>query len=166
MALIDVSTRKHPNTFAIVDDADLEFFSQWKWHVVDRVGGSRYVERSCKSGGKKMHIFLHREILGLKKGDGVYGDHIDGNTLNNSRSNLRRCALAQNIANAKKHGTDNTSEFKGVCWDRARAKWVAQIKIHRRHIFLGRFYVEVDAARAYDAAAKLHFGEFARLNFP
>lgn len=89
-------------------------------------------------------------------------DHINGNGLDNRRANLRRASRQQNAANGVKKGT--TSSMKGVCWDQARKKWKAQIKINYRTHFLGRFNSEMSAGVAYDAAAVAAFGEFARIN--
>jgi hypothetical protein len=91
-------------------------------------------------------------------------DHINGNGLDNRRCNLRPVTSQQNRANQRK--TRGTSQFKGVYLRRRERNWEAAIKVNRRRIYLGTFSSEVEAARAYDAAARHHFGEFAALNFP
>jgi hypothetical protein len=92
-------------------------------------------------------------------------DHIDGNTSNNRLSNLRGATYAENNRNVRS-ADGSTSEYLGVFWSKSESRWVAAIKPQRRKITLGRFKDECDAARAYDAAARVHFGTFARLNFP
>lgn len=159
MALIDVSTKKHQNTFAIVDDSDFEWLSQWDWHVFENHGHLRV----CRSiGGQKGYVQMHREIMGLKKGDGRQCDHKNGNSLDNQRLNLRECNSQQNKANSAKGR--GKSKYKGVIV--SGSKFRARIVVNYRLLHIGYFDAEDAAGRAYDTAAKQHFGEFARLNFP
>jgi len=90
-------------------------------------------------------------------------DHINQNKLNNRRNNLRVCSRSENGANRSIPKT-NTSGYKGVY--RIKNKWMAQIGIKNKSIYLGCFDEKVDAAIAYDTAATKAFGAFARLNFP
>ncbi len=115
---------------------------------------------------------LHRLILGLEKGDERIGDHKNGDTLDNRRSNLRITDMEGNARN-KLSPNQLAGRFKGIYWSRASEKWVAQIRAgekceggRRKRLNLGHFAEAEDAARAYDAAAWEHFGEFAKLNFP
>lgn len=149
--------------FALVDDSDYEFLSQWKWYA-NKLHGNFYAMRGIKKGGKQFIILMHRQILGLEKEDKRQGDHKDHNTLDNRRSNLRICTNQQNLMNMKSH-QNTTSRFKGVSWVKSRKKWVAQITINGTVKFLGRFTEEKEAAEAYDEVAKKHFEEFACLNF-
>jgi len=89
-------------------------------------------------------------------------DHIDGNKLNNRRSNLRVATRSQNSAN--RGPTGGTSKFKGVRYCKDKGRYRAEIQADGRYIHLGYFDVEVDAARAYDQAAVTHYGEFAYTN--
>jgi AP2 domain/HNH endonuclease len=142
--------------FAIVDDADFEQLSQHKWNA-QRNGHTFYAFRT----GKRT-IYLHRQLMGALPGQQV--DHRDTDGLNNQRDNLRLCSAGENRRNMRK--TRGSSKFKGVSWDKVKAKWTAIIyRDYKKHP-LGRFDNEEDAARAYDAKAKELFGEFARLNFP
>lgn len=108
--------------------------------------------------------YMHRLILGLVPGDGQRVDHRDLNGLNNVRSNLRLCTSSQNLANGPRR-VDNTSGYRGVGWDRQHRRWVAKIQVRGRTMNLGLFRSPEQAALAYDAAAREHFGEFARPNF-
>lgn len=105
---------------------------------------------------------MHKMIL-----PGVEVDHIDGNPLNNRRSNLRPATRTQNQRNRRKQRKPVTSRYKGVCLNRKTGKWIAYINPGGgKTIYLGSHRVEEDAARAYDEAARRHHGAFARLNFP
>jgi len=88
-------------------------------------------------------------------------DHIDGNFHNNRFSNLRLATRRQNQCNQKIRA-DNTSGAKGVTWDKNRSKWLAQIQVEGKHLFLGRYKTKEEACDAYQKAAHRHHGEFAR----
>lgn len=149
---------------ALVDDGDFERASQFSWHAM-LIKGAFYASTTVREKGsrKSRHLFLHRFILG---GDSKSIDHIDGNGLNNQRSNLRPCTIQQNSFN--KRGQKHSSVFKGVSWDRKARKWRAAIETsidsQRKIFWLGNFYDEYLAAIAYDLSAIRLFGSFARTN--
>lgn len=91
-------------------------------------------------------------------------DHEDGNRLNNTRSNLRKCTSQQN--NANRSGKQGTSRYKGVSMDSSRNKWISSIQINNKTKHIGRFDDEIEAAKAYDKESFAYYGEFAKLNFP
>lgn len=105
--------------------------------------------------------FVHGEL----PSDASVVDHINGITLDNRICNLRLATTSQNHMNkrAKRNGT---SPFKGVTRLVDTALWQAHIRVNGKQKNLGKYLRQEDAARAYDAAARAHFGEFARLNFP
>ena len=106
---------------------------------------------------------MHRVIM--TPPDQMFVDHIDHNGLNNTRSNLRLCTLAQNNCNSTSRRT-STSKYKGVSWKKVSKKWAASTQSMGKIYHLGYFTDEIAAARAYDKkAAELH-GQFACLNFP
>ncbi len=135
-----------------------------KWYAAGRTCGfyaARGVRIEC--GGRKEIVYLHRLIVGAAPGLEV--DHINGDALDNRRSNLRVCTRAENARNlAKRPG--GSSRFKGVSRAKADRVWRAFIRVDGRQISLVSFRVEREAARAYDDAAIREFGEFARTNFP
>jgi len=148
---------------AIVDNEDFEWLSRWKWHKSSVPGRFNfYAKRSKRIGGRVVSVYMHRE-LALVLGIPIV-DHHDGDGLNNRRSNLRPSTAAQNSENSRKH-TAASSRFKGVYWHTSTGKWRATIRPGSYQKHLGYFVDEVAAARAYDAAALVQFGEFACLNF-
>jgi hypothetical protein len=119
-----------------------------------------YGARTDYSGPKSRSISMHREIMDAPPGLEV--DHIDGNGLNNRRSNLRVVTRAQNAWNRRK-ASYNKSGFKGVTLDKPTGKWRAQITLNRKQRFLGHYDTIAEAAAVYaKASAELH-GEFGRV---
>jgi hypothetical protein len=144
---------------ALVDDVDYDFVNQWKWYASPSKNGRWYAVRMpthCKM--EKMHRLI------MNCPDGMTVDHINGDGLDNRRSNLRVCTEAENNRNRGKN-INNTSGYKGVHVT-PYGKYAAAITAHGKQIRLGNFSTPEDAARAYDKAAKQHHGEFAWLNFP
>jgi len=140
--------------FTKVDDADFESLSQTKWCIT-----AGYA--SCRCSGKI--IYLHRLLCNTPKG--VETDHINGDKLDNQRVNLRTCTHAQNARSQNKQ-VCNTSGYKGVVrLPYAHTKWEAKITVNKKCIHLGHFVEILDAARAYDVAARKYFGAFAKTNF-
>jgi hypothetical protein len=146
--------------YAIVDEEDYDRVMQYKWtfHRYRRTE-ILYVQGRIPGYG---NMFLHRFIL--LPAPGMQVDHIDGNPQDNRRSNSRICTNAQNSMNSRK-AKNKTSVFKGVSWNKQSRKWRATIAPKGGQIHLGLFDDPVLAAKAYDKAARLHFGEFAKLNF-
>jgi hypothetical protein len=154
------------NIFAIVDDEDYYWLSQWNWNAVS-IKNKLYVKRSKKKGilksGIKYEVFLHRVIMKCTDSNLVV-DHIDNNPLNNQKSNLRICTKAENNRNTSSH-KDSSSKYLGVTYDKARKKWNAQLMVNGKRVLTKRYTTEIEAAHAYDTAAKLHVGQYANLNF-
>lgn len=145
---------------AIVEDEDFENVAGHKW-TLQRGRRTLYAYRFEKANGKKIKTYLHRELMGAKKGESV--DHIDGDGLNCVKSNMRKCSAQQNSFNQGPRG--GSSKFKGVSLSKKRGAWEAYIHIGYQKKRLGHFVAETQAAAAYDAAARLFFGKFAQVNF-
>lgn len=145
---------------ALLDDLDYERLIGTGLGRGWYLGSNNYVTK----GWKGVMISLHRLIMGFPDAD---VDHIDGDRLNNQRSNLRLATDQTNAWNVAKH-RDGNSQFKGVHRHKGRGhkRWVAQICIERKQRNIGYFMTERQAAMAYDIYASLAFGEYARLNFP
>ena len=143
--------------FAIVDAEDFDQLSQYKWQA-KKDKTTFYAVRSEKGTTIKMH----RQILNAPKG--LCCDHKNHNGLDNRRSNLRLCTNAQNQYNQRPRNS-GSSRYKGVCRQRGRKRWQAEIGFEGRLIHIGCYDYEIDAAIAYDDMAVELFGEFACLNF-
>ena len=145
---------------ATLDDEDFKFINKFNWCIRTNRGGHYYAV--SKIGGKI--VYMHRLIMNAKLGEAI--DHIDGNGLNNTRSNMRLATQSQNKMNSIK-SRRNTSGFKGVsyCHDKHRNRpWRALIRFSNRLIHLGHFETSEEAAIAYNRAALKYFGEFAKTN--
>ncbi len=142
--------------FAIVDADDYNRLARHKWYCIGS-GGYLYAKRS---EGNRM-IKMHRDILAPPPG--LYVDHKNHNTLDNRKSNLRVCTPAQNCFN-RIPSERGTSRYKGVFWSSDKKRWAAIIGFKGKHIHIGYFDYELDAAIAYDDRAAELFGEFAALN--
>lgn len=136
--------------YTIIDDEDYDRVSRYNWSY--NSGYARCLSRN---------IYLHRLILNPPNDKQI--DHINHNTLDNRKNNLRICSGAENCKNTNSH-KDSVSRFKGVCFDKQTKKWQSQIYINGYQVKIGRFDNEIDAARAYDDLASEHFGEFAKFN--
>ena len=95
----------------------------------------------------------------------LFRSHVCGNPSCVRPDHLRLASHAENTRYRRNH-RNNTSGFRGVSFHRAGDKWQAQIRVDGRLTHIGYFATAEDAARAYDDAARKHYGEFARLNFP
>lgn len=147
--------------FAQVDDEDYDFLNQWKWYAKSS-RGKIYAAKNVQSVKGQRQLFMHRLVMKVNELK-TEVDHIDGDGLNNKKINLRTCTRSENCRNRKPYGS---SPYLGVSWYgfNNKNKWSATIKINGRQKCLGYFSVEAEAAIAYNKAASLHHGEFARLN--
>lgn len=123
----------------------------------------------CMSNGyvcgtvNKILVSLHRYIMNYTGEDIV--DHINNNTLDNRKCNLRIITPAQNAMN-KKSSRNSTSKYIGVSWCKNRKKWQSYITINNKSIQLGRFNNEIEAAKIRDIATLKYYCEYGNLNFP
>ena len=150
--------------YAIVDPDDYRRLSKVKWFAA-KGGHSFYAARGQWSGKlkKRLTIMMHRVILNVPEGFVV--DHINHNALDNRKANLRPATQADNARNARYPKINTSSRYRGVWYNKQTGKWRATIVVNRKRKQIGYFHNEVDAAKAYDRAARKFHGEFAVLNF-
>lgn len=140
---------------AVIDDQDFDWLNRWKWHASFN-GGLPY----AKSQRNNRRISMHRLITGATSDQIV--DHKNRDSLDNRRCNLRIVTSSQNMANRRKN---SRSKYKGIWFDRQRRRWRAAIEFNGKRYSLGRFKEPVQAALAYDQAARKIHGSFACVNF-
>lgn len=157
MKEIDLHSVKYPGMVALVDDEAYDMVSKFRWYP-DNQRGTFYARRHTRKGECGQMSRLVCPVT-----DGKFVDHINRNTLDNRRENLRECTKAENCRNAAKY--QGANRFKGVYFNKESGRHMARIMLAGKRVFLGLFESDVDAAKAYDVAAvKLH-GAFARPNF-
>jgi len=139
----------------IIDKKDWSLIKNYKWHVQATRDGRYYAVASPKF---RVRVSMAQLVLGPRPKNMVV-DHINGNRLDNRRSNLRYCTRKQNNRNVGKKGV---GKFKGATLQNGR--WRARIMVNGKAIHLGYFDTDCSAAGAYDRAAVKYFGKFARLN--
>ncbi|MFA5934997.1 MAG: AP2 domain-containing protein [Candidatus Paceibacterota bacterium] len=144
---------------ALVDDEDFKRLNRYKWYAA-KMGDTFYALRAIIVNKKQI---IHRMHWSIMKGKGV--DHIYHNGLDNQKDNLRFCTKSQNGMN-RKPNRNSKSPYKGAQWDKVQNKWRCAIVVNKKSIYLGVYVNDIDAAKAYDKAAKKYFGEFAYINFP
>jgi len=148
---------------ALVDDADRELVeASGPWYPCPSNKTTYAMANVRRDDGGRTTLSMHRLLV--PTADRV--DHINGDGLDNRRANLRAADRIENGRNMRPRGP---SGFKGITFRKPpwRGKpWHARISYDGKLHHLGCFDSPEEAARAYDAAAIQHFGEFARLNFP
>jgi hypothetical protein len=140
---------------AIVDDQDFELVNQYNWcHKINR-NGLTYTVRGERSG-EKMHKYMHQLIL--RPADDYKGhiDHLNGNGLDNRRTNLLLKPHARNLINSKLNKR-NKSGLKGVSWNKDARKWSADVTINYKHYFLGNWETPEEAHAAYRVSLAAYY---------
>lgn len=148
------------NKYAIVDDEDYISLSKHKWFSY-RIQSEYFYAGRKNIGNSSRTIAMHRIIMNAPKGMDV--DHINHDTLDNRKCNLRVCTHAQNLANSR-IAKNNKSGYKGVSFNAKELRWRANIRVNNKPMLLGVFKSKLEAARVYNEAAKKYFGKFAVLN--
>lgn len=137
----------------IVDDDDYYKLIDYKCHYDGVYAG-------LTINNKKVR--LHRVILGINNPD-IKVDHINRNTLDNRKENLRLVTQQQNMFN-KGNKIGSKSIYKGVSLHTKNRNWIAHIRYNKKTIHIGSYNSEIDAAIAYNKKAFEFFKEYAYLN--
>lgn len=157
--------------YALVNDEDAAVISPHRWYALQGGGGNWYAYRirGRNEGCGPINQLMHQLLTGWSR-----VDHVNGNGLDNRRSNLRPATRKENAQNSRKR-RNTSSRYKGVFLVRKTKRWAAQIYVSsldaqgnmiKRKVTLGAFANEEAAALAYDDAARTYFGPFAAVNFP
>lgn len=141
---------------ALIDECDRDLASN-RWH--SRFGIRCYAVQRIDKNLVLLHRLIVSRIMGrdIQKDEVV--DHINGDSLDNRRVNLRLVTAAQNSRNRKRNSL-NTSGLKGASFDRKTGKWLATIKLDGKTIYLGKFPTVEEAHDAYVAGSIKYHGEF------
>jgi hypothetical protein len=151
-----------------IDDEDYPIFSLCSWGFDRQKNGIIYLMHNLPTAwGTKLNTKFHRIVAGvvrisngvIQENKDVLVDHIDGNTRNNRKSNLRLCTRSQNAMNCGKP-SNNVSGYKGVSWKKDRRKWKAYYSINWRQYHVGYYDTAEEAAKAREQAAREAFGAF------
>jgi hypothetical protein len=148
--------------FTMLDPDDYYLVKHFKWWAHSN-GSNIYAARTAITPDLKSRIiYLHRQIMNPP--GHLVVDHRFGDTLDNRRQNLRIVTHAENMRNRRKR-KNTSSRFIGVSFRKSRHIWDVNIRVNGRKLYLGSFDNEIDAAKAYDNAARKHLGQCVRLNF-
>lgn len=158
--LLSKNGKKNKGKFvALVDDEDYSYLNQFNW-TAGKLNQNYFALRRIVINGKQKMILMHREIMGAKKDEEI--DHIDFNTLNNQKSNLRICNRRQNLVHRRAR---SKSGYLGVKVEgKYKNLYSASITVNREKIYLGLYKTPEEAALAFNKASIKYNGEFAYLN--
>jgi len=151
---------KKKNLQCLIDSSDADWLNCWDWGINRSKSGKIYAVRYFRKNSNRGLIYLHRAVLGFPQGE---VDHINGNTLDNRRENLRVCTHQQNQCN-RKIGKNNTSGFKGVYFNKNNNNYRSEICFKNKKYFLGYFKSALEASKAYNKKSIELHGNFSRLS--
>lgn len=158
--VVTMLVEKNSKTLKVLFDvSDLPRVKNYdSWHITDN--GYCY---TTVNGKRRI---MHRLLLNVRSPRFVV-NHIDGDRINNTRENLRKATRRQSSKNVTKtfDRKNNTSGYKGVSWHSKKCYYQSKIGVDNRTIWIGAFDTSLEAAKAYDEAARAYHGEFAYLNF-
>lgn len=135
---------------ALVDESDHARLSAFRW-----LWDGKYVIRNSKRNGRPCNVKLHHDVVG--KRPPLVVDHINGNKLDNTRSNLRHCSKSLNTANYHAR-TRSASGLRGAFKERAKRKYSSHIIVNKKYVYLGTFSSALDAHAAYQTARHTYYG--------
>lgn len=144
---------------AVIDKEDYSLLSQYSWTANVQSCGKVYAVSYL---GINKKTSMARLIA--QPDEDQWVDHINGDTLDNRKENLRVCSPKDNSRNKQKTKKKKTSsKYKGVCWHKGQKKWTCQIRVDGK-LMTSTHSSEEEAALEYNKKALEYFGEFACLN--
>jgi len=150
--------------YAIVDVEDFEKLNQYKWHCTHYGYAQRVEYKKIGKGRKQVGVYMHKQLCPAP--EGMIVDHINRNSLDNRRANLRAATQKQNVWNRRFGRKGGKTSYNGIRWDKNREKWQVRLTINGQRESFGYYADETEAAKAYDRVAREYRGEYACLNFP
>ena len=158
-----INSPTHGKKIVLIDKEDMHKIQAYTWRLRKSTAGCFYaVAHTPMINGKRTVVNMHTLILNER-----FIDHINGNGLDNRKSNLRSANHKTNAQNRTRLRKNKTSQFKGVFfWKQSKLTkpWKACIVVNKKRIDLGFFETELDAAKVYNTAALKYFGKFAAIN--
>jgi hypothetical protein len=142
--------------WAVVDDEDYEELSKHKWYA-HWSNGAYYARRVIRVNGKRKFIHMHRELLSITCNSDLEGDHIDGDTLNNKRNNLRAVTHKQNTENINPSTIKSSTGVRGVSFNRNIGRYIAYVYHNYKMIHLGYFSTLEEATKAAEAGRAKYY---------
>lgn len=162
--ILYLKSSKHGIQKCLIDDADFYLIKYYSWFPkFDKKLNGFYACTNTRVDKNKYRLVTMSRII-LNAQTGQITDHINHDTLDNRRCNIRLCTKAENNRNKRKHKNGKTSEYKGVCKIKGSNKFDVLVYINGKQTKIGRYKSERMAAIQYNKFAKLYYGEFASLN--
>lgn len=150
------------NLEVLYDIEDAKFIHKEHWKIRYESNRWRVVSNNNKTPNHSFARFIWTKNFGDISKDMVV-DHINGNSLDNRKQNLRLCSRQENNRNSAPR-KNSTSKYKGVSWSTCKSKWTVKIRVNGKSKHIGYFSDEKLAAEAYNKAAKQYYGDFAWIN--
>jgi len=169
IAKIELNRRENDNVYAIIDLEDLNRVKDYPytWFAQYRKELDNYYVRCTNYAnikeGKSSVVFLHQFIMNA---EGKDVDHINNNTLDNRKSNLRISEHKHNTRNRHGRNSNNKSGYRNVCWDKCAKQWKVQLQVNGKNRILGMFPEDQieKAGKFAGEMRKRYYGEYAGKN--
>ena len=154
---MEINSKKYGKFTCILDVDDLELIKKYKFHIYKNSTNSKFYVRCYKGviNGKEKSEALHRLIMNTPTG--LQTDHINRDTLDNRRCNLRICTIAENKQNQDAQKNNKSSGHKNIYWCREQNKWRVALRLNQKLISFGRYTELEEAIKVAEDARKKMF---------
>jgi hypothetical protein len=165
---IYITTKEGVQYEVLIDTEDLakvsEMNTSWtiKYSKSKRDIYARTTRYLGKIDGKYKNesIYMHLLISGVNSKDKKYVDHINHNTLDNRKCNLRITSNDENTKNRKDKNINNKSGYRNVFWSNTENKWIVSLCKNYKRILIGKYDDAHEAGRIAKEAREKYYGEF------